>query len=223
MNKVLVKICGITEREDALRAVGLGAAALGFIFAPSPRRILPDKARSIIKALPPCVKTVGVFVNEKASAIREHIIYCGLDLVQLHGQESPEFCRELMPYAIKAVGIKNDASLHTIADYHTSVRALLLDTYREDQAGGTGKTFDWQLAVKAKTPGLPIFLAGGLGPSNIEAAIRMVRPYAVDVNSGVEKRPGKKSYGLMKALMEKVSKYDCPTRAPDENLLNLGR
>lgn len=211
MNKVLVKICGITECEDAISAVKLGAAALGFIFAPSPRQISPDEARSIIKALPPGVKTIGVFVNEKAAAIRKHILYCGLDWVQLHGQESPEFCRELMPYAIKAVGIKDDAGLHTIADYRACVRALLLDTYSEDQAGGTGKTFNWQLAIKAKTPGLPIFLAGGLGPSNIEAAIRMVRPYAVDVNSGVEERPGKKSYGLMKALMEKVRKSDRPT------------
>jgi phosphoribosylanthranilate isomerase len=208
MNKVLVKICGITECEDAFRAVRLGAAALGFIFAPGPRQILPDKARRIIEALPPGVKTVGVFVNAQAAAIREHIIYCGLDLVQLHGQESPEFCRALMPYAIKAVRIKDDASLHAIAGYRTCVRALLLDTYSEDKAGGTGKTFDWQLAVKAKAPGLPIFLAGGLGPSNIQAVIRMVRPYAVDVNSGVEERPGKKSYGRMKELMEKVAETE---------------
>ncbi len=223
MKKVLVKICGITDCGDALSAVELGAAALGFIFAPSPRQISPDKARSIIKALPPGVKTVGVFVNEEAAKIREHITFCGLDWVQLQGDESPEFCRELMPYAIKAVGINDDAGLLRIADYRACVRALLLDTYSDGQAGGTGKTFDWQLAVKAKTPELPIFLAGGLGPSNIEAAIRMVRPYAVDVNSGVEERPGKKSYGLMKALMEKVRKSDRPTRAPVENLMNLGK
>ena len=204
MNRIRVKVCGITEREDALGAVNLGADALGFIFAPSPRRILPEKARRIINALPPLVKTVGVFVNEKVAVIREHINYCGLDLVQLHGDESPEICRELLPYTIKAFRIKDDSSLQTIGDYHDSVRALLLDTYCEDKAGGTGKIFDWQLAVKIKETGIPVILSGGLGPSNIEAAIRVVRPYAVDVNSGVEERPGKKSYRMMKELMENI-------------------
>ena len=204
MDRIKVKFCGITDREDALGAVNLGADALGFIFAPSPRRILPEKARRIINALPPLVKTVGVFVNEKVAVIREHINYCGLDLVQLHGDESPEICRELLPYTIKAFRIKDDSSLQTIGDYHDSVRALLLDTYCEDKAGGTGKIFDWQLAVKIKETGIPVILSGGLGPSNIEAAIRVVRPYAVDVNSGVEERPGKKSYRMMKELMENI-------------------
>ena len=204
MDRIKVKFCGITDREDALGAVNLGADALGFIFAPSPRRILPETARGIINALPPLVKTVGVFVNEKVAVIREHINYCGLDLVQLHGDESPEICRELLPYTIKAFRIKDDSSLQTIGDYHDSVRALLLDTYCEDKAGGTGKIFDWQLAVKIKETGIPVILSGGLGPSNIEAAIRVVRPYAVDVNSGVEERPGKKSYRMMKELMENI-------------------
>lgn len=204
MDRIKVKFCGITDREDAIGAVNLGADALGFIFAPSPRRILPEKARRIIKALPPLVKTVGVFVNEKVAEIREHINYCGLDLVQLHGDESPEICRELLPYTIKAFRIKDDSSLQRIGDYHDSVRALLLDTYCEDKAGGTGKIFDWQLAVKIKETGIPVILSGGLGPSNIEAAIRVVRPYAVDVNSGVEERPGKKSYRMMKELMENI-------------------
>ena len=204
MDRIRVKFCGITEREDALGAVNLGADALGFIFAPSPRRILPEKARRIINALPPLVKTVGVFVNEKVALIREHINYCGLDLVQLHGDESPEICRELLPFTIKAFRIKDESSLQTIGDYHASVRALLLDTYCEDKAGGTGKVFDWQLAVKIKETGIPVILSGGLGPSNIEAAIRVVKPYAVDVNSGVEERPGKKSYRMMKELMENI-------------------
>ena len=217
-----VKICGITECEDALGAVKLGAGALGFIFAPSPRQISPQKARRIIKAIPPFVKTVGVFVNEETATIREHISYCGLDLVQLHGEESPEFCRELMPYTIKAFRVKDDSSLHPIADFHASVRALLLDTYAKDKAGGTGKTFDWQLAVKIKETGIPVILSGGLGPFNIEEAIRVVRPYAVDVNSGVEERPGKKSYSLMKELMVKAMKIGCPTAIPDETPLNIG-
>jgi phosphoribosylanthranilate isomerase len=206
-----VKICGITECGDALRAVELGAGALGFIFAPSPRRILPQEARRIIRALPPFVKSVGVFVNEEIKAIREHINYCGLDLVQLHGDEPPEFCRELMPYAIKALRIKDGSSRPMCAAYRAKVRALLLDTYAEDKAGGTGKTFDWQLALKIKAAGIPVILSGGLGPSNVEAAIRKVRPYAVDVNSGVEERPGKKSYGLMKELMKRVRRSGCKT------------
>jgi len=211
-----VKICGITEKEDALRAAELGVDALGFIFAPSPRQVSMEKARCIIKAIPPFVKTVGVFVNEEADTIREHINYCGLDSVQLHGDESPEFCRELMPYSLKAFRIKDDSSLQLCAGYQAKVRALLLDTYARDKAGGTGKTFDWQLAATIKESEIPVILSGGLGPSNIEEAIQVVRPYAVDVNSGVEERPGKKSYALMKELMEKVGKICCgvPEKSP---------
>lgn len=200
-----VKFCGITEKEDAIRAVKLGTDALGFIFAPSPRQISMEKARCIIKAIPPFVKTVGVFVNEKTNIIREHINYCGLDLVQLHGDESPEICRELKPYSVKAFRIKDDSSLQKCTEYQANVRALLLDTYAADKVGGTGKTFDWQLAVKIRETGIPVILSGGLGPSNIQEAIRLVRPYAVDVNSGVEERPGKKSYALMKEMMENVA------------------
>ena len=204
MNHVAVKICGITDYEDASIAVGLGAGALGFIFADSPRQITPQKARDIIRAIPPFVKTVGVFVDEGPAAIKEIIHDCGLDLVQLHGDESPDLCCDLMPYTIKALRIKDESSLPTSRIYHGKVRALLLDTYSKDKAGGSGKTFDWQLAIKIKKLGIPIILAGGLGPSNIDGAISTVRPYAVDVNSGVEERPGKKSHTLMKDLMEKV-------------------
>jgi len=204
MDNVAVKICGITDYEDASIAVELGAGALGFIFADSPRQITPQKARDIIRAMPPFVKTVGVFVDEGPAAIKEIIHYCGLDLVQLHGDESPDLCCELMPYTIKALRIKDESSLRTSRIYQGKVRALLLDTYSKDKAGGTGKTFNWQLAIKIKKLGTPIILAGGLGPANIDGAVSTVRPYAVDVNSGVEERPGKKSHTLMKDLMEKV-------------------
>ena len=204
MNHVAVKICGITDYEDASIAVELGVDALGFIFADSPRQITPQKARDIISAMPPFVKTVGVFVDEGPAAIKEIIHDCGLDLVQLHGDESPDLCCELMPYTIKALRIKDESSLRTSRIYQGKVRALLLDTYSKDKAGGTGKTFNWQLAIKIKKLGIPIILAGGLGPSNIDDAVSTVRPYAVDVNSGVEERPGKKSHTLMKDLMEKV-------------------
>jgi phosphoribosylanthranilate isomerase len=206
MDKIAVKICGITDYEDASIAVRLGANTLGFIFAHSPRQITPQKARDIISAIPPFIKTVGVFVNEGLAAIREIKHYCGLDLVQLHGDESPNFCHAVMPYTIKALRIKDASSLHSIQAYHGKVRALLLDTYSKDKAGGTGKTFDWKLALKIKKLGIPIILSGGLGPSNIDEAINTVRPYAVDVNSGVEERIGKKSHILMKELMEKVNR-----------------
>ena len=206
MNNVAVKICGITDYEDASIAVELGAAALGFIFAHSPRQVTPQKARDIISAIPPFVKTVGIFVNQDPIEINKIMRYCGLDLVQLHGDESPDFCDELMPYTIKALRIEDEASPRTAQAYRGNVRALLLDTYSKDKAGGTGETFDWQLAIKIKKLGIPIILAGGLGPSNIEGAISIVRPYAVDVNSGVEERPGKKSFSLIKDLMEKVKR-----------------
>ena len=199
-----MKICGITNYQDASMAVDLGVSTLGFIFADSPRQITPQKARDIILAIPPFVKTVGVFVNESPAAIKEVKQYCGLDLVQLHGDESPELCSALLPYTVKALRIKDESSLKTSRMYHGKVRALLLDTYAKNRAGGTGKVFDWQLALKIKKLEIPIVLAGGLGPSNIAGAIDTVRPYAVDVNSGVEKCPGKKSHRLMKELMEKV-------------------
>jgi phosphoribosylanthranilate isomerase len=204
MNKVKVKICGITNLEDASIAVELGANALGFIFAPSPRKITPQKARAIIRAIPPFVKTVGVFVNEAPATIREVMQHCGLDLVQLHGDESPALCDELMPCTIKALRIKDESNLQNSRAYHGKVRALLLDTYSKEKAGGTGKTFDWNLAIKIKEMGIPIILSGGIGPSNIDLAIHTVRPYAVDVNSAVEKYPGKKSHILIKALMAEL-------------------
>jgi len=149
---------------------------------------------------------VGIFVNQDPIEINKIMRFCGLDLIQLHGDESPDFCDELMPHTIKALRIKDKASLRTARAYRDKVRALLLDTYSKDKAGGTGETFDWQLAIKIKKLGIPIILAGGLGPSNIDGAISTVRPYAVDVNSGVEKRPGKKSHSLIKNLMEKVKR-----------------
>ena len=128
MNRVAVKICGMTNHEDAADAVKLGAGALGFIFAPSPRQVAPDKVRVIIGTLPPFVKTVGVFVNEGPAAIEEIKHFCGLDLVQLHGEESPDFCNALMPSAIKAIRIKDASSLQTIRPFQGKVRDILLDT-----------------------------------------------------------------------------------------------
>jgi phosphoribosylanthranilate isomerase len=204
---IRVKICGITNLDDALLATEMGAHALGFIFAESPRRIDPSEAKAIIRSLPPLVKTVGVFVNEDPERIKEIITFCGLDLIQLHGDESPEIGLDLMPRSIKAFHIQNDKDAENIKRYQGAVRAILLDTFQTGIGGGTGRTFDWSLAVKAKEAGLPMILAGGLRPENIREAIDVVKPYAVDVNSGIEERPGKKDPVLMKQLMEKIKEY----------------
>ena len=203
---VKIKICGITNFEDASMAVRLGANALGFIFAPSPRLIKPERARDIIKEIPPFVKSVGVFVDEDPIIIREIIQFCGIDLIQFHGSETPDTCGEFIPRAIKAVRIRDDSNPGSIEFYRGKVRALLLDTFSEERAGGTGRSFDWDLAIRIRGIGIPIILAGGLGPHNIEDAISRVKPYAVDVNSGIEESPGKKNHGLMKDFFEKLAK-----------------
>ena len=198
---VKVKICGITTYDDAAMAASLGADALGFIFAPaSPRKIEPVTAADIIKRLPPFIKSVGVFVNEDIEKIRNIIACCGLDAVQLHGDETPETCETLMPRTIKAIRVKDDTDISQLEAYRGKVRALLLDTYSEKAAGGTGKIFNWDRAVEIIALGIPVILAGGLTPLNIEEAIKKVRPYGVDLNSGIEKSPGKKDHALMKEL-----------------------
>lgn len=205
---VRVKICGITNPQDASIAVELGVNVLGFIFAPSPRKVSPENVRDIINTLPPFVQTVGVFVDEDPAIIRQISYFCHLDMIQLHGNEPPGLCRELMPHSIKAFRLKDPSSLLPIRLYQGQVRALLLDTYQEGIKGGTGKAFDWSLAVKAGELGIPVILSGGLEPSNIQIAISTVKPYAVDVNSGVEENPGKKSPILMKKLMETIRQMD---------------
>jgi phosphoribosylanthranilate isomerase len=199
-----IKICGITNLDDALLAVELGADALGFIFAESPRRISPLEAKTIIHSLPPLVKAIGVFVDEDPAKVKETQSLCGLDLVQLHGEETPEACQVLMPQVIKTFHIQNEEDIKKIERYKGCMRAVLLDTFQKGKAGGTGQTFDWSLAIKVKGTGLPVILAGGLGPENIQEAIARVQPYAVDINSGIEDRPGKKDPVLMKQLMEKI-------------------
>lgn len=201
---VKIKICGITNPEDASLAVEMGVDALGFIFAPSPRQVSPESAQRIIDSLPPFVQKVGVFVDGDLRSIQDIKHFCGLDVIQLHGDESPDFCRQFMPDTIKAFRLKNASSLIPIRRYQGKVRALLLDTYQEGLKGGTGKPFEWDLALKAREFGIPVILSGGLGPSNIARAILTVRPYAIDVNSSIERRPGKKDPALMRQLMEKV-------------------
>jgi phosphoribosylanthranilate isomerase len=200
-----VKICGITNLEDALLAAELGASALGFIFYPkSPRAIKPEAARQIIAQLPPLVLSVGVFVNEVAALVLEMAEMVRLDWVQLHGDEPPEYCRFLYRNVMKAIRVKDQSSLDQMKQYQGCVRAFLLDTHKTGQQGGTGESFDWSLAKQAKEYG-PIVLAGGLKPENVGAAMREASPQAVDVASGVEASPGKKDHDRLRAFFQSVA------------------
>jgi phosphoribosylanthranilate isomerase len=200
---VRIKICGITNKEDALAAAHLGADALGFVFAPSPRKISAESAREIIKVLPPFVKTVGVFVDEDPERVSSVAARCGLDILQLHGSESVEYCSSFDRRVIKAVRLQSRDELKNLSKYANVVDALLLDTYVPNKLGGTGIPFDWKLAVEAGRYGR-IILAGGLNPENVAAAISMVKPYAVDASSGLEKSPGVKDHEKMTQFMREA-------------------
>ena len=194
-----VKVCGITNVDDALAAIELGAEALGFVFAPSPRQVAIQDALRIVKELPPFVSKVGIFVDEDLDIIRDAISLCGLDLVQLHGSESAELCHELSPRVIKAFRVRDDSVLNYLTDYR--VAAYLLDAYSPERKGGTGQVFDWGIAKKSVSYGR-IILSGGLTPENVQLAIKTVGPYAVDVSSGVESEPGKKDHVKLRAFLE---------------------
>jgi phosphoribosylanthranilate isomerase len=198
-----IKICGITNLEDALNAVSFDIDALGFIFYPdSPRYISPDLVEEITMQLPPFVKTVGVFVNEDKEKIKAIVDQCNLDVVQLHGNESPGDCLDIPKRVIKAFRIQELEDIHAIAKYQGVISAALLDTKDPELQGGTGKTFDWGLALKAQEYDLPLILAGGINSANIQKAINLVNPYAIDIASSIESEPGKKDYNKMKELVQ---------------------
>jgi phosphoribosylanthranilate isomerase len=185
-----VKICGVTRAEDAALAVEAGADALGFIFVPgTPRYIHPDRAAAIIAALPPLVAAVGVFVDQPLDEVLAVASACRLEAVQLHGEESAAYCRRLPIRIIKALRVRGAESLGALEGY--PAQAFLLDAFVEGQPGGTGVAFPWALAREAKRHG-PIILSGGLRPETVAEAVRRVRPFGVDVSSGVERRPGQK-------------------------------
>lgn len=189
---VRVKICGITSAEDALAAVDAGADALGFMFyPPSPRYLTVEAAREITRLVPPFVARVGVFVDADEQRVREVWARCELDALQFHGRETPEYCRGF-PAArvIKAFRMRGPGDLEGLPDY--AEFAWLLDSYVAGALGGTGQTFNWDLACEAVQRGGRVLLAGGLSPENVSRAVAAVRPYAVDVSSGVEVAPGKK-------------------------------
>ncbi|MFP4473490.1 MAG: phosphoribosylanthranilate isomerase [Candidatus Omnitrophota bacterium] len=204
-----VKICGITSTTDAQDAVKCGATALGFIFyKKSPRSVGAFKAKKIITSLPPLVTPVGVFVDQKEGAVRDILKFSGIRTIQFHGEESPAYCRRFAKQytVIKAFRVGAELDPKLLKSYKDDVHAFLFDTYAEDQAGGTGKTFNWALAKRAKNAGLPIILSGGLHYNNVIEAIETVRPYAVDVSSGVEvqDQPGKKLERSMRLFCEKA-------------------
>lgn len=187
--------------EDALAAADYGADALGFVFfKESPRYISPETAREITSYLPSFVTTVGVFVNEEEQTIKEILTYAGIDVLQLHGDEPPEMCRT-WHRVIRALRVKDLTDLKPLANCRVS--AFLLDTYSAEQFGGTGQIFNWDIAVEAKRFG-HIILSGGLNPDNIEKAVKWVRPYAVDVSSGIEAAKGKKDLKKMRLFIERA-------------------
>jgi phosphoribosylanthranilate isomerase len=200
VGELFVKICGITNADDARAAVEAGADAIGLIFAPgSPRRIGLHAAREIAAAAPAHVKKVGVFVDEAVKTIVRLAREVPLDLVQLHGAESPEFARLVEVPVIKAVRVRGAIDVEQLRAYKAS--AILLDTYVEGAHGGTGRTFDWDLARPIVEAGLPVLLSGGLTPENVAEAVRRVRPWGVDVSSGVEARPGRKNHDQVRAFI----------------------
>ena len=200
--QVKVKICGMTNLKDVKVAVDGGVDAVGFIFyKKSPRSVTMQAVRKIVLELPPFVDSVGVFVNETAEQINKIADRCNLDRVQLHGNESPMFCKKIRRRVIKAIRVKDIQSLKKLSDYPVS--SFLLDTFSEDQYGGTGRVFDWNLAYPAKKYG-PIILAGGLTPNNVRQAIQRIQPYGVDVCSGVESQPGIKDHKKMQTFLKNV-------------------
>ena len=199
---IKVKICGIKNLNDAIFAVDYGADAIGFVFAKSIRKISKEKARAIIRKLPPFVTTVGLFVNETAENIEEASRYCGLDAIQLHGNEPPNIINKLKDIkTIKAFRIQNEKDITPIKKYKPS--AILLDGYSENQMGGTGTSFDWKIVKKFKTS-IPIIVAGGLTHLNVSQAIKTIKPYGVDVSSGVETKPGRKDKRLIRKFIAAV-------------------
>lgn len=201
-----IKICGITNQEDALKAVEFGADALGFVFYDkSPRAVEPAVAKRIIQNLPPFVIPVGVFVNHPAETVRMVFDTCGLGLAQIHGDESAAYCESLGRPVLRALRLKDRSSFLALGEYkgRIGVRGFVIDAFSRDAYGGTGQTVDWSLAAEA-SKAAPTILAGGLTSSNVQDAITHVRPYGVDVSSGVEASPGKKDHGKLQAFIEAV-------------------
>ncbi|MCA1805086.1 MAG: phosphoribosylanthranilate isomerase [Xanthomonadaceae bacterium] len=202
-----VKICGITRPEDGVMAAQAGADAIGLVFYPrSPRFVTPDQALAVVRALPPFVTVVGLFVNEQPGMVRAMADAVGLDLLQFHGDEAADYCRQFNQPYLKALRVRPDIDLLAAAQGYREARGLLLDAWHETVPGGSGSVFDWELIPEALRA--HCILAGGLAPDNVAAAIGAVRPYAVDVSSGVEADKGIKDPARIQAFMRGVSSGD---------------
>ena len=198
-----VKICGITNLDDALAAIAAGADVLGLNFyEKSPRHVSMKTAAEISKKISPFIMRAGVFVNADENLVSRAIGECGLSLLQFHGDETPEFCVQFGLMSMKAIRIRDAESLKELPRFQTD--AYLLDAYSPGARGGTGEKFNWELAVEAQKFGKPVFLAGGLTPENVAEAVRKVRPFGVDVASGVESAPGKKDHAKIRAFIAAV-------------------
>ncbi|MCL2459244.1 MAG: phosphoribosylanthranilate isomerase [Desulfobulbus sp.] len=212
-HRVRIKICGMTRLADALCAVEAGVDGLGFIFsAKSPRMVAPETAKAIIGRLPPLVDAVGVFVDEEPGQVAAIVRECGITIIQLHGAESPAYCRELASLAthcrlLKAIRVSDQTTAAEVAPYNGVAHGFLLDTYQKNVVGGTGQTFDWSLIDRLNLA-WPFLLAGGLDADNVGCALARVKPYGVDANSGLEDAPGHKNHGQIRRFIAAVRAFE---------------
>lgn len=202
MNKVRIKICGLTRDQDVHNAVIEGADALGFVlYAPSPRSVTAEQAAQLLKKVPAFVTTVALFVNESAEEINRVLSICPFDLLQFHGDESPEFCRQFNRPYMKAIRVRSADDIHSAVQQYPDTKALLLDAYVENLPGGTGQAFDWRLIPQLSVPWV---LAGGLNSTNVADAINQVKPFAVDISGGVEASKGIKDRKKIQEFISEV-------------------
>lgn len=202
MNKVRIKICGLTREQDIHHAVTAGADALGFVlYAPSPRAVTAEHAALLIQKIPAFVTTVALFVDESAEQVQRALEICPFDLLQFHGDESPEFCRQFNRPYMKAIRVRSADDIHRAVQQYPDAKALLLDAYVENLPGGTGQAFDWRLIPELSVPWV---LAGGLTANNVADAVNQVKPFAVDVSGGVEASKGIKDKQKMKDFISEV-------------------
>lgn len=197
-----IKICGLTRNQDVQVAVAEGADALGFVlYAPSPRAVTAEQAALLIKDSPAFVTTVALFVNESAEEIVRALTVCSFDLLQFHGDETPQFCRQFNRPYMKAIRVRSAEDIHRAVQQYPDAKALLLDAYVENLPGGTGQAFDWRLIPELS---IPWVLAGGLNANNVADAVNQVQPFAVDVSGGVEASKGIKDRQKIKDFISEV-------------------
>ena len=208
-----IKMCGVTRDKDVEAGINAGLDALGFIFYDkSPRNVTPDYVRSVVSRMGPFTDSIGVFVDRQREEVEEIVEYCGLTHAQLHGNENPKYCERVERFVspcrvIKAFRVSEQSVKEDFAPYGDVIHGYLLDTYSKGIAGGTGHTFDWSIIEKLELQ-RPLVLAGGLSPDNVEEALKQVRPFGLDVNSGVEVEPGIKDHAKLFEFVRKVRAYE---------------